>query len=54
VPSVREPLSQRALQVAQEIVTLSGDVIGTDLADSERPQVSAWRDEWQSGVRRLV
>jgi hypothetical protein len=29
-------------------------VIGTDLGDSERTQVTAWRDEWQSGVRRLV
>jgi phosphomannomutase len=54
VVSVRESLSARALQVAQEIVKLSGDVIGTDLPSAERAQVTAWREEWTAGVRRLV
>jgi phosphoglucomutase len=54
VPSVREPLSQSALAVAEEIVRLSGAVIGTDLPPSDASQVQAWRDEWSAGVRRLV
>ena len=54
VPSVREPLSQAALSVAEEIVNLSGQVIGTDLPSSDSSQVNAWRDEWSTGVRRLV
>jgi phosphoglucomutase len=54
VSSVREPLSEDALSIAKEIVNLSGDVIGTDLPSSERAQVDASRQEWTSGVRRLV
>jgi len=54
VPSVREPLSQAALSVAEEIVNLSGQVIGGDLPSSDAGQVQAWREEWSAGVRRLV
>jgi phosphomannomutase len=54
VPSVREPLSASALAVAEEIVSLSGDVIGGDLPSSEAGQINAWREEWTGGVRRLV
>ncbi|MBV8716236.1 MAG: phospho-sugar mutase [Chloroflexi bacterium] len=54
VPSVRQPLSTRALDLAREIVDLSGNVIGTDLPAAEQSQVAAWRQEWLSGVRRIV
>jgi hypothetical protein len=54
VPSVREPLSARALDVAREIVDLSGSVIGTDLPAEQQKQIDAWRQEWHSGVRRIV
>jgi phosphomannomutase len=54
VPGVREPLSKSALGVAHEIVDLSGSVIGTDLPSSDQSQVAAWREEWTSGVRRIV
>jgi phosphomannomutase len=54
VPSVREPLSAATLAVAEEIVNLSGEVIGGDLPSSEESQVNAWREEWSNGVRRLV
>jgi hypothetical protein len=54
VPSVREPLSARTLAVAEEIVKLSGEVIGGDLPSSEAAQVAAWKQEWSTGVRRLV
>jgi phosphoglucomutase/phosphomannomutase len=54
VPSVREPLSTRTLAVAQEIVDLSAEVIGQDLPASQQPQTAAWKQEWRSGVRRLV
>jgi phosphomannomutase len=49
VPSVREPLSAQALAVAEEIVNLSGEVIG-----GEQHQGTVWKQEWSSGVRRLV
>ena len=49
VPSVREPLSQAALSVAEEIVNLSGHVIGGDLPSSDAGQVQAWREEWSAG-----
>jgi len=52
VPSVREPLSQQALQVAREIVDHSGQVIGSDLSSSSH--IAAWQTEWAGGVRRLV
>jgi phosphomannomutase len=54
VPSVREPLSAAALAVAEEIVNRSGEVIGGDVSAAEAPQVQVWREEWSSGVRRLV
>jgi hypothetical protein len=54
VPTVREPLSAAALAVAEEIVDLSGKVIGGDLPTSDASQVQAWREEWSNGVRRLV
>jgi phosphoglucomutase len=54
VIAVREPLSAAALAVGREIVDLSGSVIGTDLSPSEQQQVRTWREEWHSGVRRLV
>jgi phosphomannomutase len=54
VRGVREPLSERTLDVAREIVDLSSTVIGADLPTSEAPQVDAWRKEWARGVRRLV
>ncbi len=54
VVAVRKALSERALNVAREIVDLSGTVIGTDLPPSEANQVAAWRAEWSRGVRRLV
>jgi len=54
VPSVREPLSAEALALAEEIVNLSGTVIGGDLPASDQSQVRAWREEWSAGVRRLV
>jgi hypothetical protein len=47
-------LSASALAVAEEIVSLSGDVIGGDLPSSEAGQINAWREEWTGGVRRLV
>jgi phosphomannomutase len=54
VPGVREPLSQRALSVAHEIVDLCGNLIGADLPSSDKAQVSAWQEEWRTGVRRIV
>ena len=54
VRSVREPLSARALEVAKEIVEISGSVIGGDLPASDSAQVENWRREWTNGVRRLV
>ena len=54
VKSVREPLSALALAIAREIVDLSGSVIGTDVPSSDASLVGSWREEWQSGVRRLV
>ena len=54
VVAVREALSATTLGVAQEIVNLSGSVIGTDLPASEAAHVAAWRTEWSAGVRRLV
>jgi hypothetical protein len=54
VVSVREPLSADALGIAEEIVKLSGEVIGTDLPGTEKEQVAAWRREWAEGVKRLV
>ncbi len=54
VRTVREPLSDSALQVAHEIVDLSGGVVGGDLEASQRSQVQAWQREWSNGVRRLV
>ena len=54
VVNVREPLRAEALGVAEEIVNMSGDVIGSDLPPSEAEQVKAWRAEWNGGVRRLV
>ena len=54
VVSVREPLSQSALGVAEEIVNLSGEVIGGDLPASDARPIQAWKQEWASGVRRLV
>ncbi len=43
VPSVREPLSAQTLAVAEEIVNLSGETLEDE-----------WKQEWASGVRRLV
>jgi phosphomannomutase len=54
VASVREPLSEQALGVAEEIVNLSGSVIGGDLPAAAQPDVAAWQQEWATGVRRLV
>jgi phosphomannomutase len=54
VAAVREPLSARALEVAKEIVDLSGTVIGSGLPASDAAQVDIWRKEWAGGVRRLV
>ena len=54
VRTVRETLAAKALEVAREVVELSGSVIGTDLPPSEAAQVAAWRKEWTGGVRRLV
>jgi phosphoglucomutase len=54
VKSAREKLSAAALAVATEIVDLSGNVIGSDLPQSEAAQVETWRAEWKNGVRRLV
>lgn len=52
VASVREPLAERTMAVAREIVDLSGKVIGEDVSDAE--QVKAWQQEWSAGVRRMV
>ena len=54
VVSAREQLSRSALAVAQEIVKLSGEVIGGDLPASDAGQTQAWKQEWANGVRRLV
>jgi phosphomannomutase len=52
VVRVRESLRSAALEVAHEIVDLSGSVIGADLTDGAESE--AWRQEWKNGVRRLV
>jgi phosphomannomutase len=54
VPSVRDPLSAATLAIAEEIVTLSGQLIGHDLASSEASHVKLWQEEWSAGVWRLV
>jgi hypothetical protein len=54
VRTERHRLGGAALEVARQIVDVSGEVIGADLSSSDGRQLDAWRAEWTSGVRRLV